>query len=198
MRSFFLALAIGAILAAVSVPDSSSAATQATGTSATNNPWSILAVFVSILAATISLISFALTYRQRGQSDIVGIRPALVFVFDNRTGWSLRNIGNGPALNVIVAKKRPYGEWFDAVRVPPVAKDGKFLLHWIPIDDENGLGATYNDIRGRPYTTTTGADYSRIFEGHELPERIVVPSHPKFEDNDIRVYWEFPDLRRKV
>jgi hypothetical protein len=194
VRGISVVLTVSAIAVAGSVLNASIAVAQGADASADDGSWPIL----SVLAVVISVISFDFSFWQRRQADITGVQPALVFVFDNKVGWRLENIGNGPALNVIVAKKRPYGEWFEPVRVPPLAKDADLQLHWIPINDENGLGATYNDIRNRAYTTTTGADYSRIIDGHELPERIVAPAHSKFEDREIGVYWALPDLRRNV
>ena len=154
-----------------------------------------LDIWISIFAVLVSFVSFAVTFWQRRASDVTGVKPALVFVFDNAGGWRLQNVGNGPALNIVVARKRPHGEWFDPVRVPPIPRDGEFELRWVSADDENGLGATYNDIRDRPYTTTTGDDYSRISAGDQLPERIVPAPHPKFEADEVRVYWALPDAR---
>ena len=158
-----------------------------------------LGVWISIVAVLISFASLAISFWQRCGSAITGAKPALVFVFDNAGGWRLRRVGEGPALNVIVAKKRVQGGWFNPVRVPPVPKDGEFDLHWIhgiPADDKNGLGATYNDMRDRPYITTTGGDHPRISEGYRLLERIVPAPHSRFEDDEIRVYRGLPDVRR--
>ncbi|MBC8093046.1 MAG: hypothetical protein H7Y15_14125, partial [Pseudonocardia sp.] len=45
--------------------------------------------------------------------------PVVVFVWDPAAKiWSLRNIGNGPALNVIIAQHDRDG-WYNSVRVPP-------------------------------------------------------------------------------
>lgn len=157
-----------------------------------------LEIWISVGALVISLISFVVAFWQRREADITGVKPTLVFVFDNESGWKLQNIGNGPALNVIVAEKPPEGDWFNPVRIPPIAKDGEFTLCWIALGNPNGLGTTYNDIRNRPYTTTSGNDYSRIIEGRELPAVITVDEHPRFKDSEIGVHWVLPDRRRDV
>jgi hypothetical protein len=152
-------------------------------------------IWISAIAVMISFISFGVTFWQRREADRTGIQPALVLVFDDKIGWRLQNIGNGPALNVVVAIKQPQGKWLDPVRVPPIAKDAEFELHWIPLNDPNGLGATYTDIRNRPYATTSGSDYSRLLESNELPEVIEVKPHPQFKDHEIRPYWILQDHR---
>jgi len=100
--------------------------------------------------------------------------PVLVFEYDGRRGWLLRNVGNGPALNIVVARKhmqRPIdGEWFDLVRIPPLSRDGEMLLDWLQHDNEHGLGAAYDDFTqrtsgGSSYTTTCGDDLSEITVG---------------------------------
>ena len=105
-----------------------------------------------------------------------------------RRGWLLRNVGNGPALNVVVACKYVKGEnrgtWFDAVRVPPLGKDGEMLLGWLGHEGEHGLGATYEDFltqagKGKTYTTTCGDDLSKVVEGHAFA----------FGEDRIRAEW---------
>ena len=92
-------------------------------------------------------------------------KPVLVFEYDGDSGWILRNVGAGPALNVVVAQKRVGGEWFNPVRVPPLSKDGKFILQWRNHVDTTGLGAIYTDTEQLAYTSTCGNDLSKTFDG---------------------------------
>src|SRR5688500_15333335 len=94
----------------------------------------VLAVFVSITSLVISI------YVSR-RSTVVGRRPVLVFDYDGVIGWRVRNIGVGPALNVIIAQKEVGGGWFNPVRIPPLAKDGDFVLSWCLHVNDTGLGA---------------------------------------------------------
>ena|SRR5215210_7565315 len=157
-----------------------------------------LEIWISIGALVVSLISFAVSFWQRREADITGVKPALAFVFDNKAGWRLQNIGNGPALNVVVAEKHSEDGWFNPVRIPPIAKGDEFALHWIAPDNSNGLGATYTDIQDRPYTSTSGNDYSRIIAGHELPATITPEQHIKFKERNIRPHYLLPDRRKDV
>jgi hypothetical protein len=69
-------------------------------------------------------VSLAISYWHNRQSAITGRKPVLTFAYDDKTGWVLQNIGNGPALNVIVAQKEIGGQWFNPVRAPPVSMGG--------------------------------------------------------------------------
>jgi hypothetical protein len=94
----------------------------------------------------------------------------LVFVDDREElCWVLRNVGNGPALNVVVAQREQEYGWFNPVRVPPLAKDGSFPIRWLGRWNDGGLGATYADFEDRRYTSTLGGEISYIYEGDLLP-----------------------------
>jgi hypothetical protein len=122
---------------------------------------------VAALALVVSVGSFVFTVFKGRYDQITGVKPALVFVFDHKSGWDLQNIGAGPALNIIVAKKEggiasSTGNWIQPVRVPPLKKDGAFPIHWDPQNNTHGLGATYEDMWARAYTTTCGNDLNVI------------------------------------
>jgi hypothetical protein len=131
---------------------------------------------LSATAIVISICTFGLSFWFTVRSSIAAKRPVLVFVYDGSTGWVLRNIGGGPALNVIVAQRRVGGEWFNPVRVPPFAKDTEVVLSWLGHVNTTGLGATYTDYEDRSYTSTCGDDLSRTFPGTRFgpwPENMV-------------------------
>ena len=86
---------------------------------------------LSSTALLLSVVTFALNYRQSRRSAVLTRKPVLVFEYDGNSGWILRNVGAEPALNVVVGQKRADGEWFNPVRVPPLSKDGKFVLQWL-------------------------------------------------------------------
>lgn len=135
---------------------------------------------VAILALVISLFSFLFAFWKGRYDQITTVRPALVFVYDAE-GWVIQNVGTGPALNILVAKKelgkggRP-ARWIDPVRIPPLKRDGSFALH----NNTHGLGATYEDMWSRPYTTTCGRDLNRIRRGLHLGN---------WEESTIHAEW---------
>lgn len=144
-----------------------------------------LKTLVSIAAAIISLISFAVTFGHTRYAYVRSLRPILVFVY-SKQGWVLRNVGHGPALNVIVAQKRVRGEWFRPVRVPPLAKDGEMLLEWLDHVNDTGLGSSYEDAEGRTYSSTCGNDLSRTYVGRRLPE---------WDDRVVELHWNVRTAR---
>src|ERR687893_400657 len=87
--------------------------------------------WISVAALLISGVSLAISYWHSRKSAITGRKPVLTFVYDDETGWVLQNIGNGPALNVIVAQKKVGEQGFNPVRVPPISKDGAFVCRWL-------------------------------------------------------------------
>lgn len=125
------------------------------------------------LAFVVSIVSLSFAIFKGRYDQITGVKPALVFVFDHEVGWEIQNIGSGPALNIIIAKKEggiisPTVDWMQPVRVPPLKKDGKFGLHWDPENNTDGLGSTYEDMWGRKYTTTCGDDLNVIRRGTRI------------------------------
>ena len=148
------------------------------------------AIFISAFSVTIAALSLVVNFLLNHRAAVRARKPVLVFVDEPETGcWTLQNIGNGPALNVLVAQ-RAQGQWFNPVRVKPLGKDAAFPLQWLGRVNNTGLGATYTDFEGRPYTSTLGADVSRAYDGAQLPE---------WSDREIARYWELsfqPEGRR--
>jgi hypothetical protein len=138
------------------------------------------AIAVSIAAIVVSGVTFGLSYRASTAAERRSRIPVLVFVYDGRQGWLLKNVGNGPALNIEVAQKVVRGEeagaWLNPVRVPPIARDNESVLAWLGHDNLHGLGAVYEDFLsadegkpGRVYTVTCGKDRNTVRPGRHLP-----------------------------
>jgi hypothetical protein len=144
-----------------------------------NDPKTVLAT----LAILVSVLTFGLSFRFTRRASIAAKRPVLVFVYEGNTGWILRNIGLGPALNVIVAQKSIGGDWFNPVRVPPFAKDTEFVPEWLGHVNTTGLGAIYTDYENRPYTSTCQNDLSRTFPGWKFGP---------WPESSIGRYWNQP------
>src|SRR4051812_9001936 len=109
--------------------------------------------WISIIAIVVSAISFLISFWHTRKASVSGRMPVLVFVYDVDDGWVIRNIGNGPALNILVARKPISEEWFDPVRIPPLPKDGQFILSWVGHSNDDGLGATYQDFQNKFYSS---------------------------------------------
>jgi hypothetical protein len=125
----------------------------------------IVSAILSATALMVSLFTFELNYRFARRAAVLGRKPVLVFEYDGKVGWVLKNVGAGPALNTVVAQKQVGGDWFNPVRVPPLSKDGQMVLLWLGHGNTTGLGATYTDFERNVYTSTCGNDLSQVFEG---------------------------------
>jgi hypothetical protein len=134
---------------------------------------------VSMTALVVSVISFSMSYLQTRTSATTGMKPVLVFVYDRNGQWLLENLGNGPALNIVVAEKpNDNSQWINPVRIPPLAREGRFPLR-VNIN-ARWLGATYTDIEGHEYSATCVEDDSRITPGRILPH---------WKADEIQPHW---------
>jgi len=139
--------------------------------------------YVSVAALVVSIGSCTLSYNLSRQSAITSVRPVLVFQFDVNNGWSVRNVGSGPALDVLVAMRTDdSSDWTQPMRIPPLPKDGEFgLQKWSVYTTARTLGATYGDIQQRTYSTTCTDDLSTVHEGNALRT---------WSDPEIKRHWK--------
>jgi hypothetical protein len=138
--------------------------------------------YVAIAALVVSIISFVLTYSLSKRTAVTGVRPVLVFEYTENAGWIIRNVGNGPALNIVVAMKGDNTDWVTPVRIPPLSKDGMFKLAWVGHSNVRTLGAYYSDIAQRRYSSTCTDDLSGTHEGNQLRE---------WPDSEISRHWHY-------
>lgn len=121
------------------------------------------------------------------ENAVLGRKPVLVFQYSGEKGWTLRNVGAGPALNVLIAQKHETGPWFDPVRAPAISKDGEFSLSWLGQTNMRSLGVSYSDFEGVRYTSVSEADVSRVQEGSLLgswSEREIQPFWTRGRESD--------------
>lgn len=126
---------------------------------------------ISLAALMLSTVSFIVTFARWRRDRLERSRPVLIFEYDHSDGWAVRNLGNGPAMNVTFALKEKgiesnEGNWIDYRRLPPIASGGAFKLTWTEHDNAHGFGATYEDILEIRFTTTCGNDINKISRGH--------------------------------
>jgi hypothetical protein len=71
------------------------------------------ATVIAIVSVAIAGTSFFVNFWIGQRAAVRARKPVLVFVDDpERQCWVLQNVGNGPALNVLVAQ-RESGRWFN-------------------------------------------------------------------------------------
>lgn len=133
------------------------------------------------IAVGISIVTFIISLWRGQRAEARARKPVLVFVDDPDIGcWVLRNVGNGPALNVLVAQRRN-GQWFNPVKLPPLARDATFPLGWLGRVNDTGLGATFFDFEGSAYTSTLGEEVVKTYAGQRLPI---------WPDSDVERHWQ--------
>jgi hypothetical protein len=124
---------------------------------------------ISVVAVLVSLTALAISFFASRRTAIAGSRPVLVFEYDASSGWHVRNIGNGAALDVVVAQKIIEGDWIAPVRIPPLRKYGEFILSWCLHVNDKGLGARYLDVEQRQYWSHCADDLTRTGRGNIFP-----------------------------
>lgn len=112
--------------------------------------------------------SYAKVDMASAQRPTKEIMPMLVFVYDSDKGWLIKNIGNSPSFNVIVASRTFTGEWYFPVRIPPVSVNQEYVLHWVGHANVDVLGAIYADTQQSIYSTVCSYDNSQIYSGNVM------------------------------
>jgi hypothetical protein len=156
----------------------------------------VLQTVLSLSAIVLSAVTFGLSYRAGQIVDRRSRIPVLVFVYDRHRGWLLRNVGNGPALNIMVAARQtheqPENEWQAPTRVPPIARDDEFELKWLARSNIAVLAATYQDFLAadtsdepRSYTVTCAYDLNHIVPQRILPNWNIKQSKPHWQQSKL-------------
>lgn len=138
---------------------------------------SLLSVLVAGIALIFSYISFRRSHR-------TSIQPILIFGNDicddnNVTTWYVENVGNGPAMNVLLCG----GVSMDgidkdkAVIIPAMAKGAKERLNFLT--KRSVLVATYCDVFGGKYTSTCTDSENAFFEKNLFPG--IIPSRALYQ-----------------
>lgn len=106
-------------------------------------------------------------------------RPVLVFEYAD-DGWHLENVGNGPAINICLAFRGDETLWKYPLRIPPLAKDGKYHIKELGRLNVRHLGASYTDSSGQWYSTLSVNDENVVKRGRALPS---------FKDSEVTRHW---------
>jgi hypothetical protein len=133
---------------------------------------------LSIGALILSALTFFLAQRSAGAVERRSRIPVLVFIYDSSGRWLLRNVGNGPALNIVMAIKESRDDisWQKPTRIPPIGRDGEFQLTWLGDSNVAVMAAYYEDFltadtqgESRGYTVRIEHDQNRVVPRRELP-----------------------------
>lgn len=130
-------------------------------------------LLIALVALVFAIISFGISFAHTIHARRGEIRPVVAIVYSEEGGWVVRNIGGGPAMNIVVAESSDAEgnrEWRKPVRIPPLAVGGEFSLGWIGHSNVRAIGAAYTDFEGRDYSSICEDDLTRLVMGKVLPD----------------------------
>ncbi|GJQ57918.1 MAG: hypothetical protein D8M57_04110 [Candidatus Scalindua sp. AMX11] len=122
------------------------------------------------ISVAVSMTAITVSYLSARKAGITGIRPVLVFCFNSGSGWSLKNIGNGPALNIVLALLDADNRWVSPEGIPSLAVNGEFVIGGFNTQIEFiGWGCFYTDISASPYSSTQKGSETQIVASPHVP-----------------------------
>ncbi|MBS0159968.1 MAG: toll/interleukin-1 receptor domain-containing protein [Nitrospira sp.] len=137
---------------------------------------------VTIFAAVAIFASVSFVYFAQLAAK-TSVAPQLVFVWSEATGWVLRNDGNGPASNVVVAYQlHSMNKWSDPTVLYDISKGEKIAICWVGHNPDK-LVAVYSDMNHRLYTSFTDEDRTTTSDGDSIRT---------WKDSEVRRLWEWP------
>jgi len=121
----------------------------------------------------------------------ISIQPCLVFYnkgknSEGKSRWMIKNVGNGPAINISVASGDVDENWFqdECLLLSALAPNDERYLFWTK--HHGALVSTYSDINGRYYTSKCKGNKNELFEDNKYPGLIATKYEYQFpEVNDI-------------
>ncbi len=138
-------------------------------------------ILISSVALLLSIIATGASIYFPNLSLKIGLMPTLVFIYSPSDGWALRNVGNGPALNIVVAyQMHTDRDWQNPTRLYPIPQGDKLTLTWVGHNPDK-LGVVYSDANNRFYTSICDDDLTNVVEGIALP---------KWKESEIVKSWE--------
>lgn len=136
---------------------------------------------IALSALIISVVALLVNYLSAHRRHVLGIRPVLAFEYQEG-GWTVHNVGNGPAMDVVFTRLRG-NDVHEHVRLPALARGAAFPLHFCRHDNHHRFGATYRDFEGRAYTSQSAEDRSVTSRGF----RVQRPTPPVIQ------WWKLPE-----
>lgn len=126
-------------------------------------------LMISVVALIVAISSTIASIYFSNVSVRTGVLPTLVLVYDSEKGWEVRNVGNGPALNITVAHQRHNSKtWELPTRLYPVPEGKTVKVTWVG-NNPNKIAVVYSDVHDNIYTSITTEDLTKIYQGRELP-----------------------------
>lgn len=142
----------------------------------------------SIAAVIISVVSLTWTIISSQRTEVRSRRPVIVFEYANE-GWCVENVGNGPAIEILLAFRGDETPWKYPIRIPPLAQGARYQIKELGSLNVRHLGASYRDSAGDYYSTLSVNDRNIVKHGRALPD---------FKEDEIIRHWHGINLQDKV
>jgi hypothetical protein len=145
---------------------------------------------IAVVAVIVSVVSFEVNLRTAKAAERHGRMPVLVpqpFIEAEASKIRIRNIGNGPALNIVIAtgtgelatqdvrdirlSRRRHGRmWRGYAHLQPIAAGSERCYLW---DWDKAVGLSYTDALGKPYALLTSAYGTKLFDDAAMPHPLL-------------------------
>jgi hypothetical protein len=141
------------------------------------------AILISAIAILVSVVSFLLSYQASQRAERRARMPVLC-LFPGDVGWQIRNVGNGPAINIIIAQGRGSKQgnrlinlgkgvassetWLNPIHLRPMSAGDIQSVPWKY--QTSGIGISYTDSLSFAYTMKMSEVGSRVMEHVQIPE----------------------------
>ena len=138
-------------------------------------------VVISTAALALSVVAVTSSVYFSRVSVRTTVFPTLVLGYDGDQGWSLRNVGNDPAMNVVDSHQSHEGtEWLEPTRLYPLPDGDEESITSVGHNTDK-LSVSYSDAQNREYTSITDEYLTEIFAGRDLPV---------WKESEIHRVWE--------
>ncbi len=136
---------------------------------------------ISVVALIVAISSTVASIYFSRMSMRTGVLPTLVLVYEVEKGWTLRNVGNGPALNVTVAHQPHDSDtWELPTRLYPIPQGETVRVRWVG-NNPDRVAEAYSDVHDNEYTSITDEDLTKIYRARKLPV---------WTQSELRRVWE--------
>ena len=123
-------------------------------------------LITAVVSLIISIITVGVSYYTFQRTLKTGIRPVLVFSRRSSMIWQVENVGNGPAISVVIGAMDRKGNWQTVINCYPISASAKVTLDWIIEGYE--VAVVYTDVYGKTFTTHCHGNRNEIIEKNKF------------------------------
>ena len=153
---------------------------------------SLATIVLVIVTFVYVLLTRKLANESKRMADLTDkshLQPVIVFNRSGQRPWKLKNVGNGPALNVLVSggtKEKVWNET-NTILLSAVGSNEEVALEWLTKKDTGALCAIYKDVAEREYTSECVGNRNSVDDGN------------KYQTLTQKYFqWQIPNLLKEI